>query len=168
MKNGLELNDRFVFVENIISACKHLDIDPLFITNNRNLDEFVHYLLEGEPKYPTQLLVGEGSLNKCAQEFSSSLETELTSNSIPVHNTVESAYNMTKTTTASTKIDISAIELAAFNNSLKMQHLSEIAISTTDVEADIATKQQEQLNLQLECEEAVSYTHLTLPTKRIV
>jgi len=60
----LELNDRFVFVECIISACKHLDIDPLFITNNRNLDEFVHHFLEGELKYPTQLLVGEGSLHK--------------------------------------------------------------------------------------------------------
>ena len=71
MKSGLELNDRFVFVESIIYVCKHLDIDPLFITNNRNLDELVHYFLEGEPKYPTQLLVGEGSLNKCDQEFSS-------------------------------------------------------------------------------------------------
>ena len=52
-------------------------------------------------------------LNKCAQEFSSALETELTSNSITVDNTVKSAYNLVKTTTDSTKIDISAIELAA-------------------------------------------------------
>ena len=147
MKSGLELNGRFLFVESIIYACSHLDIDPQFITNNRNLDEFVHYLLEGEPKYPTQLLVGEGSLNKCAQEFSSSLETELTSNSIPVDNTVESAYNLTKTTTASTKIDISTIELGAINGCLKLQNLPEVAISTTDVEADIATKQQEQIQL---------------------
>ena len=154
MKNGLELNDRFVFVESIISACKHLDIDPLFITNNRNLDKFVHHFLEGELKYPTQLLVGEGSLHKCAQEFSSSLETELTSNSIPVHNTVESAYNLTKTTTASTKIDISTIELGAINGCLKLQNLPEVVISTTDVEADIATKQQERIQLQLEYEEA--------------
>ena len=39
---------------------------------------------------------------------------------------------------------------AAFNDCLKVQNLSEIVISTTDVEADIATKQQEQLQLQVE------------------
>ena len=36
-----------------------------------------------------------------------------------------------------------------------MQNLPEVFISTTDVEADIATKQQEQLQLQLEYEEAL-------------
>ena len=142
MESGLELNDRFIFVESLSFACSNLDIDFQFITNNRNLDEFVHYFLKGECKYPTQLLVGEGSLNKCAQELSSALETELTTNSITVNNTVASAYNLVKTSTDSTKIDISAIELAALNNSLKEQQLQEIVISTDNVEADIASKQK--------------------------
>ena len=154
MESGLELNDRFLFVESLRYACSYLGIDFQFITNNRNLDEFVHYFLKGERKYPTQLLVSEGSLNKCAQEFSSALETELTTNSITVNNTVASAYNLVKTSTDSTKIDISAVELAALNNSLKEQQLQETVISKDDFEADIASKQQEQLNLQLECEEA--------------
>ena len=70
--------------QNVIEAfkllCDFLGIDYQLWTRHRPPDTFLHAFLKGELAYITQILVGDGAAQQCAQEFADALEEECVKN----------------------------------------------------------------------------------------